>query len=48
MKQVNPKSGVKKVGINLEDKIDEFNEAQVLQLYELFQETKKPILPKKI
>ena len=46
MKQLNPKSGIKKIGLNLDEKIESFNEGQILQLYELFQETKKPLVPK--
>jgi hypothetical protein len=41
MKQLNPKTGTKKIGANLGEKIDNFNEGQITQLYELFQETKK-------
>jgi hypothetical protein len=41
MKQLNPKSGTKKIGASLGEKIDDFNEGQIAQLYELFQETKK-------
>jgi hypothetical protein len=41
MKQLNPKSGTKKIGTSLGQKIDDFNEGQISQLYELYQETIK-------
>lgn len=40
MKQVNPKYNVK-FGENLEYKLDDFNDGQITQLYELFLETTK-------
>lgn len=43
MRQLHPKNRGARLGLNLEDKIESFNEGQVLQLYELFQETKKPL-----
>lgn len=39
MKQLNPRFG-KKIGISMtEDDLEGFNDAQISQLYELFQET---------
>lgn len=40
MKQVNPKYGIK-FGENLEYKLDDFNDGQITQLYELFLESTK-------
>lgn len=40
MRQVNPKYGLK-FGAPLEDKLDELNDNQVTQLYELFLEATK-------
>lgn len=40
MRQVNPKYGLK-FGKSLEDKIDDLNDGQVTQLYELFLEATK-------
>ena len=40
MKQVNPKFNLK-LGANLNENLDNLNESQITQLYELFQETKK-------
>ena len=45
MKQLKPNAGPKRIGLNLEDKIENFNEGQITQLYELFQETKKAPSP---
>lgn len=40
MKQVNPKYGLK-LGQQLDYKLDDFNDGQITQLYELFQEATK-------
>lgn len=40
MKQVNPRMK-QKLGANLDDKIEEFNETQIEQLYELFKEIRR-------
>ena len=40
MRQVNPRLRLK-LGANLDDKLDEFSDGQITQLYDLFQEATK-------